>query len=277
MWEVSTGNLITAFQAHFKCISAIAISACGSYFVTGSTDGMVRLWDTVSVVATDPAAKNASNRNISPYRYVYFVCVFLSTDDLILIYIPYSTANMHRSWSPHTMPVTGVMIQGAGVLGASPLRVLTCAMDRTVCLFDVSANRQIYRQQLPEAAECMATNPMGDFIAIGSTSGAIYALDSTLLAHSIHATSTRKESITSKILGKEQGSSEAIYSTLEGHSRKITGLSFSMDNCTMVSGSEDGSVRVWDIWTKQCVREFKPLNKCGISSILVSKHLSHCV
>jgi WD40 repeat protein len=116
----------------------------------------------------------------------------------------------------------------------------------------------------------MAINPMGDFIMIGGTSGAIYALDSTLLAHDINATGTRKESITSKILGKELEKSVSMYSTLEGHSRKVTGLAFSIDNCTMVSGSEDGSVRVWDLWTKQCVREFKALNNCGITSILVS-------
>ena len=36
-----------------------------------------------------------------------------------------------------------------------------------------------------------------------------------------------------------------------------------------VSGSEDGSLRVWDIWTKQCLKEVKPLNKTAVTNAIV--------
>lgn len=37
-----------------------------------------------------------------------------------------------------------------------------------------------------------------------------------------------------------------------------------------VSGAEDGSLRVWDIWTKQCIKEVKPMNKTAITNVVVS-------
>ena len=60
-----------------------------------------------------------------------------------------------------------------------------------------------------------------------------------------------------------------IIRTLKGHSRIITSLSVSLDNTTLISTSEDGSVRVWDIWNGQCIKELKPLNKCAVSNAMV--------
>eukprot|EP01034_Spumella_vulgaris_P024803 gene24803-31184_t len=58
-------------------------------------------------------------------------------------------------------------------------------------------------------------------------------------------------------------------SILEGHTKSVTALCFSVDNTTLISTSEDGTVRFWDVWTRQCVRECRPLNKCGITNALV--------
>ena len=58
-----------------------------------------------------------------------------------------------------------------------------------------------------------------------------------------------------------------------GHSKAITGLAVSQDNSTLVSSSSDGSLRVWNVWTRQCLRESKPLNKAAISNMLVRRIL----
>jgi WD40 repeat protein len=60
---------------------------------------------------------------------------------------------------------------------------------------------------------------------------------------------------------------------MEGHTKTVTSLSCSADNCFMVSVSDDGSMRVWDIWTRQCVREVKPMNKTAISNSLVRNYI----
>jgi WD40 repeat protein len=63
---------------------------------------------------------------------------------------------------------------------------------------------------------------------------------------------------------------KSLFNTFIGHTRKVTTLAVSSDNCTLISGAEDGEVRWWDLWTGQCIRESKPMNKCAITNALVS-------
>jgi pre-rRNA-processing protein IPI3 len=135
------------------------------------------------------------------------------------------------------------------------MRVLTCSLDRSLVLYDISASRQCYSVQLPESAECMVVSPLGTAAFIGGPNGVIHIHDMSQVGVSLTAAHQRQ--------------SDGGEARLEGHSRKVTSLVFSLDNCTLVSGSEDGSVRVWDTWTRQCVREFKPMNKCAITSVVV--------
>ena len=95
----------------------------------------------------------------------------------------------------------------------------------------------------------MACSRLEDCVSIGGSSGTIYLI-------------------------RIGGSPDSVpdvndNQALEGHSRRVSGLAYSLDNCTLVSSSDDGSVRVWDTWTLQCTRELKPLNKCALTSILV--------
>ena len=140
------------------------------------------------------------------------------------------------------------------VCGA-PMRILTCSLDRSLVLYDVSASKQCYSVQLSESAECMVVSPLGTTAFIGGPNGVIHIQDLSQVGASLTAAHKRQ--------------SDGGDGRLEGHSRKVTSLVFSLDNCTLVSGSEDGSVRVWDTWTRQCVREFKPMNKCAITSLVV--------
>ena len=137
---------------------------------------------------------------------------------------------------------------------------MTCSLDRTIVLFDVSADRQCLRRSLPEGGESITSNPLGDMVCVGGSSGSIYLVDMSATADALSA--VHKKDYETKQLA-------AGVDTLEGHSRRVGSLAFSADNCTMVSGSDDGSVRVWDTWTRQCIREFKPLSKCAVTSVTV--------
>lgn len=43
---------------------------------------------------------------------------------------------------------------------------------------------------------------------------------------------------------------------LGDHSRAVTALAFSMDGVSLVSGSEDGTARLWDTVSRQVVRTY---------------------
>ena len=44
IWEVSTGQLIRAFEAHYKGITALSVSSDGNYLVSGSEDTVLKVW-----------------------------------------------------------------------------------------------------------------------------------------------------------------------------------------------------------------------------------------
>lgn len=182
------------------------------------------------------------------------------------------------------------------------LRVFTVGVDKNLILYDVFASTVVLQTSFPHSLESVTCSPGLDVVCLGATNGSIYVVDLTALsigvtaAHSKIAvmglnsaagkkavvpimfqtaamahtasTTTRPElqSLTSG--GMPKGTS-----ILEGHTKAVTALCFSVDNSTLVSASEDGTLRWWNVWTRQCTRENTPPNKCGITNALVRSFL----
>ncbi len=182
------------------------------------------------------------------------------------------------------------------------LRVATCSMDRTVVIYDILASKQVLRISLPLSLESITCNPGEDVLCIGSTNGTIFVIDLTVTAIGISASQSQigylgenassGKSATQPVASKfATGSTTSAVqnlvasrvdnnslstsglprgtSVLEGHTKTVSSLSFSMDNSTLISASEDGTLRMWDVWTRQCIRECKPLSKFSITNCMV--------
>jgi WD40 repeat protein len=155
---------------------------------------------------------------------------------------------------------------------------------------------------MPCALESLACSAMRDFAFAGASNGEIYIIDMTVAAIGISAAnavvghSGPDQSVNSLIDstgdGKQSKSAAGATSApssaglgalpkgvsiLSGHSRAVTSLVCSADNTSVLSGSEDGSVRVWDQWSRQCMREVKPLNKTAITNVMVSDCRHHMI
>ena len=244
-WEVGTGALLTSWQAHFKSVTKILFTPCGHLAVSCSEDGMARAWDVATLVQLDSSAGKKK-----------------------------TTHPPFRSWSPHTLAVKDMALCGTAT---TALRALTCSIDRTLVVFDVHANRQCFRLAMDQPMESLACNRTEDLVFLGATNGQILIVDLSVAAAGMtaaHAQVVVSHDTQTRPLA---GASGSVYATrrdkphavLDGHTRSVTALACSVDNCTLVSGSEDGSVRVWDMWTRQCLRESKPLHKAGITSLLL--------
>jgi WD40 repeat protein len=79
-WEISSGNLVTTWQGHFKAITSIKFTPCGNFCVSSSEDGMVRVWDVVSIMSSGGAGAGgrggteSAKKIISPFRYLCSIC-----------------------------------------------------------------------------------------------------------------------------------------------------------------------------------------------------------
>ena len=274
LWEQSTGTLLNSWQAHFKAVSRIQFTKCGGYCVSASEDGMIRVWELSQFVDGSSSAygSTTSRKSVTPYR----------------------------SWSPHTLAVKDFCIIGG--TGGPTFRVLSCSLDRSVVLYDVHAcpptGRQVLRVSLPGPLESVACSPTYDMAFAGSSSGVIYVVDlsaaavgvsaanatvagprasssgssssSSSSSNSSSSNSSSSSSSSSNSSSSSSSSAVGVAGVLEGHTRGVTALACSLDNASVVSASEDGSVRVWDMWTRQCLREVQPLNKTAITNCVIA-------
>jgi pre-rRNA-processing protein IPI3 len=242
MWELASGKLLTSFQAHYKSITQLHCTKREEFFFSASEDGMVRAWDLCSVVGTAEASSAGSKQSgMKPFR----------------------------SWSPHTLAVKGMYVAEYG----SSIRVLTCSMDRSVVVFDLYSNRQCHRISMPQALTSLTCNSTADRAFIGASNGKIFIVDLTLVAATkvashvpMTTTSTIFTSLQKTLYG---GSLEEATSTsiLDGHTKAVVSLCVTSDDQRLISGSEDGTVRVWDSGTQQCLHDLAQPR--AVSNVLV--------
>ena len=164
-------------------------------------------------------------------------------------------------------------IRDLRVLGSltSSLRVLTCSLDRHAVLYDLGTSRVSLKVLFPSPLECITCNHTLDYYFCGSSDGTIFILDVSVAAMNVsaaHALLVKR----GEALNQNRENASSI-SSMSGHSRAVTGLEMSLDNRTLVSISEDGSLRLWDSLSRQCVKELYPLNKNPLTNLKVCFHL----
>ena len=68
-WELSTGELLNTFQAHFKAVTRISLTGCGSsYCISVSEDGTGRAWEMHKILDIAEAYKHIGRHSLTPFR-----------------------------------------------------------------------------------------------------------------------------------------------------------------------------------------------------------------
>ena len=223
VWDVATGELLRAWQAHYKGVAALVFSACGALLVSGGADGVVHAWDVASVTEAD-----AGSGALTPVV----------------------------SWMGHTMAITALAFTPGGARGSSAAlaRVVSASLDRTVRWWDFATRTCLFSIALPSAAVALAPTVDGRLWFAGAIDGAVYPIgEQVLRAGAFGGTSG----------GGGSGSSGAFV----GHTASISGVAVTIDGSTLVTGSEDGSVRVWDVLSRAQVGAFN-VTEAASASVL---------
>ncbi|PNT76362.1 hypothetical protein BRADI_1g47490v3 [Brachypodium distachyon] len=136
------------------------------------------------------------------------------------------------SFNQHALPVTDIACFHGEIAVSS-------SEDRTCKIWNLSEGRMLRSISFPAIIDSIVLDPRSHIFYAGGRDGKIY-----VTAMGVDVTS--KDSDDSSILG-----------ALDDHSKGVTSLASSTDGLLLVSGSEDGSVRVWDTRTQQVTRKFK--------------------
>jgi WD40 repeat protein len=144
------------------------------------------------------------------------------------------------------------------------------SLDRNIIIHDLFSNKQYFHETLPESIDCCVINPTYDTVYCGSASGKIYIVDLSMNSYTISTLHTKNQ-LTNNI--STSNNSYIHNNTLIGHDKSISSLAISSDNYTLVSASHDGSIKIWNTVSRQCIHEIIPFNKNPLSNIKVISYI----
>ncbi len=240
--------------ASSPCLS-VALSPDGTLLASGHTDGLIRLWDTVSI-----AARRVLSGHVDVIRSVAFspdgLTLASGSDDTTARLWDVSSGTERRVLVGHTRWVLSVAFSPDG------REIATGSDDKTVRLWDAGSGTEL-RLFLGHvnSVNTVAFSPDGRSLATGSYDNTIRiwniasgAARRVLLGHggSVNAVSWSSDGsflasgssdATVRLWNVESGTERRL---LSGHAHFVLSVALSVDGRTVVSGSADLSVRVWD-------------------------------
>lgn len=254
-WDWRKENVIQKSFIPEKC-SSIACSLDGSLCAAGGESGTIHLWDTS--VGRLLVSWKAHHKRISSiaFRDTSTEIVVGSDDSLVTVWslsrVMHSLAQPHDSsllqplhtWSDHTMPISDLAI-GSGV--ADPY-VYICSLDHRVSVRSLVSGRLMAVVTLPSALTALALDPLEYYAYVGSSTGSTYKVsfvDNSPIDPTAH------------VIQEYKTASNGL----------VTSLAVSKTGDSLVIGTEDGSVMVWDTVTGQQIR--KSSAGSAVSTVLV--------
>ncbi|MGV0790208.1 nSTAND1 domain-containing NTPase [Mycolicibacterium sp. XJ1819] len=238
VWDAESGNPVGARIAAGGVVSSVAFSPDGEMIAAGSGDGFVRIWETAN------GRPLIAPRKASDVQGVRSVAFSVKTGDRLVSGADDGTV---RLWNPRT----GESIGRPRMMG-DQVPVMSVAFSP------------------PENWE----TDSGDRVAVGLINGRIEVLDGASLesvrapfvAHPDSVNSVAFSPGGSRIVSGGSDNTVRVWSSpfkptvsdwigrpiggaLLGHHGAVLSVTFNSDTTRIVSGGEDGSVRVWDAVT----------------------------
>ncbi|KAL2329772.1 hypothetical protein Fmac_017353 [Flemingia macrophylla] len=239
-----------------EVVAPLAANHPGTFIAGGASSGDIYLWE----VETGRLLK----RWRAHFREV--TCLVFSEDDSLLVSgskdgcirvwslfmifddLRSKQANnlYEYSFSEHTLPVTDVVIGNGGCNAI----IVSSSEDRTCKVWSLSTGTLLRNVVFPSVINSIALDPAEHVFYAGSRDGKIF----------IAALNT--ESIATNNYGMH------ILGSFSNHSDSVTCLAYASGENLLISGSQDGIIRVWNARTRNIVRMFKHA-KDAVNNILI--------
>uniref|UniRef100_A0A7S3R295 Anaphase-promoting complex subunit 4 WD40 domain-containing protein n=1 Tax=Dunaliella tertiolecta TaxID=3047 RepID=A0A7S3R295_DUNTE len=248
-------------------ITALAGTPDGMLLAGGGASGAVYVWEVASGRMLRSWAAHYKAVSAVSFSASGSLLVTASEDTLVSVWVTHELldASMDTSaptftrpealysWSEHTLPVTGLWVGQNGAEGAS--LVASCSLDRSCKLHRLSDGALLASVQLQVPLQCVALDSGEHALFAGGSDGSIFEVD--LLS------------------GGEVSAAGGGHLTLQpiarmaGHERPVNSLAFSSDGEVLVSGSDDGTARTWDLRSRQPVQILQTPGRLPVTSVLV--------
>ncbi|OAL44971.1 WD40 repeat-like protein [Pyrenochaeta sp. DS3sAY3a] len=250
IWDAATGSLEHTLEGHLAGISTISWSPDSRILASGSDDKSIRLWDTATGLAHDKSF-------IGHHNYVYSIAfspkgnmlVSGSYDEAVFLW-DVRAARVMRSLPAHSDPVSGVDFVRDGTLIAS------CSHDGLIRVWD-TATGQCLRTLVHEdnaAVTAVRFSPNGKYVLA-------WTLDSSIRLWN-YIDGKGKCVKTYQGHANERFSLSGAFGTYltvpppssAHHKSSSAAAPAHVEYAFIASGSEDGSIVLWDVSSKNVLQ-----------------------
>lgn len=159
------------------------------------------------------------------------------------------------SWTDHTLPVRAVAVGG----GKAPC-VVSIGDDRRVIIHSLASGQLLHDVALPCQILSVVIDRWEHAVYAGGVDGTIYTI-SLLPTTAGPGNNNYTNNSTAEVVPPSSKG-------LKGHTGPVTCLTVSIDGMHLISGSEDKSVRVWELQSSQCVRIINAPCKGPVSGVI---------
>ncbi|KAG8934376.1 hypothetical protein FRC02_010121 [Tulasnella sp. 418] len=232
IWDAKTGILVRKLEGHSGWVNSVAFSPDGMLIASGSDDGDVATWDTTQ--GSGPVKKLERHRQVTVSdRYAMAGGLDSKSigDSSSVAFSTNATFSIASDFGDQTAVIRKYHTQHVCSVAISPQgkHLVSASWDTTICLFHPHQLDPIFQISCEDDVSSVAFSLDGQWIASGSWNHSIYIFGT-----------------------QETYSKTPTMKRLRGHTDVVSSVSFSpIINSTLISGSWDQTIRVWDYSSEQ--------------------------